>query len=294
MMTTEDTVALKKNVFTKDFDKFQEAMTDLSHLLLLVGWQLGASQKSMERSLAIVEMQGHKNKFGAANGLSLVNVFRDATGPQRAPGSTRSTIGESIVPMLKEMEGRYHSYLFVAGYERLESYLKTMYGRMLYQLRGEFTMLRSKREFHKRQPDWAKQRGIPQYYLTYAQFACRRNCNEAMAAFQKALPWKTMMFHLMHGMPFEQIYELLGFSRHCIVHDEGRLPDEVRKPLNINQFEFIRRCMRKSILTGDETIMPDKRQTNLVIEMLASYGHALYVLATEKCGMELERNYFHR
>ena len=285
-------MALKTNVFAKDFEKFRESMTDLSHLLLLVGWQLGESKASMERSLAILEKQGRKNKFGASNGLSIVNVFKKI-GPQRAPGSKRITEGESIVPMTQEMEGRFHSYLFVAGYERLESYLKALYGRMLYQLRGQVT-LKSKREFHKRIPKWAKERNTPPYFFAYAKFACRRNCDEAIASFQKVLPWDTMVFHLMHLMPFEQILDLLGFCRHCIVHDEGRLPDEIRSPLDTNQLNFIRRCMQKSILTGDETIMPAKQQTGLVIEMLVSYGHALYVLLSEKCSMVLEHNYFRR
>lgn len=285
-------MALKANVFTKDFEKFRETMTDLSHLLLLVGWQLGESKKSVARSLAVLEKQGHKNKFGAGNGLSIVNVF-SKIGPQRIPGGKRITEGESIIPMTEEMEGRFHSYIFVAGYERLESYLKALYGRMLYQLRGKVT-LKSKREFHKRIPKWAKEQNTPPYFASYAKFACRRNCDEAMAVFQKVLRWDTMVFHLMHLMPFEQIIDLLGFCRHCIVHDEGRLPEEFRVPLNINQLEFIRRCMRKSILTGDETILPDKQQTGLVIEMLVSYGHALYVLLTENCDMVLEHNYFRR
>jgi hypothetical protein len=191
------------------------------------------------------------------------------------------------------MEGRYHSYILVAGYERLESYLKTMYRSMLYQLRGQVT-LKSKRDFHKRNPKWAKEQNTPPYFAAYAKFACRRNCDEAMAVFQKVLPWDTMVLHLMHLMPFEQIYDLLGFCRHCIVHDEGRLPEETRVTLDVNQCEFIQRCMRRSVLTGEETILPDKQRTGLVIEMLVSYGHAIYVLLTEKCGMVLERNYFHR
>ncbi len=288
----EDSLALKTNVFTKDFEKFQESMTDFSHLLLLVGWQLGESKKSVERSLAILEKQGLKNKFGAGNGLSIVNVF-NKIGPQRAPGSKRITEGESIIPMTQEMEGRFHSYLFVAGYERMESYLKALYGQMLYQLRGQVT-LKSKREFHKSIPKWAKMQNTPLYFAAYTKFACRRNCDEAIASFQNVVPWDTMVFHLMHRMPFEQIFDLLGFCRHCIVHDEGRLPDKIRTPLDTNQLNFMRRCMRKSVLTGKRTILPDKQQTGLVIEMLVSYGYALYVLLTEKCSMVLEHNYFRR
>jgi hypothetical protein len=288
----EGKVALKCNVFSSDFEDFQQSMTDLSHLLLLVGWRLDDANKSVERSLATLERRGLKNKFGAGNGVTLVNVF-NKTGLQRAMGGKRITEGENIIPMTKEMEGRYHSYLLVAAYERLEGYLKRVYGRLLYQLRGQVT-LRSKRDFHKRKPKWAKEQNTPPYFAAYSQFAGRRSCDEAIVTFKRVLPWDTMVFHLMHGMPFEEIFALLGFCRHCIVHDEGRLPDDVSPPLNFNQFNFIRRCIRKSILTGDDTILPDKRQTGQVLEMLLSYGHALYVLLTEECGMVLEHNYFQR
>ena len=103
-----------------------------------------------------------------------------------------------------------------------------------------------------------------------------------------------MVFHLMHGMPFQEIFDLLGICRHCVVHGEGRLPEDGFGALNVNQIAFIRRCMRESILTGEETILPDRRQTGLVIEMPASYGYALYVLLSEKCGMEIDQKYFGR
>ena len=51
------------------------------------------------------------------------------------------TQGESIVPMTHEMEGRFHSYLFVAVYERLESNLNALYGRTPYvDLAGQVTL----------------------------------------------------------------------------------------------------------------------------------------------------------
>lgn len=286
-------MALRTNVFTKDFDSFRESMADLSHYLLLVDWRFGEANQSVEQSLAILEKQGHKNKFFAGSALSVVNVFHSGTAPMRAPCGKRITEGETIVPMTKEMEGRFHSYLLVAGFERLEALLKDLYGRMLYQLRRRIT-LPSKRDFHKNKPKEAKNVGNAPYYREYARYACRRNCDEAMAAFRKALPWETIIFHLMHGMTFEEIHGLLGFCRHCIVHGEGRLPDEVRVSLTINQITFIRSCMRKSILTREETILPDARKTDLVIEMLVSYAYGLYVLLSEKCDMEIEQPYFRR
>ena len=48
-------------------------MTDLSHLLLLVGWQLGESTESVERSLASSNRLEEQVRRGY--GLSIVNVF---------------------------------------------------------------------------------------------------------------------------------------------------------------------------------------------------------------------------
>jgi len=289
----ECTVALKKNVFTPDFEKFREVMADMSHYLMFVGWRLGEANKSVERSLAVLEKMGHKNKFGAFNRLTMVNVFHPSNAPMRAPCGNRGTEGESIVPMTQEMEGRFHSYMLVAGFERLESYLKALHGHTHYQLRGQIT-LPSKRAFHKAQAKNAKQEGTAPYYVAYAKYACRRNCNEAMEVFQKVLPWDTMVFHLMHLMPFEEIVALLGYCRHCIVHDEGRVPDDIWESLNVNQVTFVRSCLRESILTGEETILPDKRKIELIVQMLVSYGYGLYILLSEKCGMEIEKKYFRR
>lgn len=286
-------MAQKSNVFTEDFDTFRESITNLSHYQFVMEWRLKAADQSAVSSMeAFAKMGGEKDEYGGANGITVTDVFRPPTSPIRSPGGFRVTKGKSIVPMTREMAGRFHSYMLVAAFERFEALLKGFYAKLLFQLRGQIT-LPSRAGFHKNQPKMAKLEGTPQYNAAYVRQACRRNCNEAIDAFAKKLPLRTMTYRWQHGMTFEEIYGLLNFARNCIVHFEGRWPVEKVSISDVQQ-KFVRKWMRKSILTGEATILPSDSALDLVLDMLVSYSYGLFVLLSENSNMEIQTPYFKR
>lgn len=286
-------MALKANAFIDDFDGFRESIADLSHYQFMIDWGLKEAKNSATRSLAAMEKMGHKNKFGGGNAITITDVFHVGTGVRRAPGGVRTTQGKKIVPMTKDVEGRFHSYLLVGGFERFEALLKVFFATMLYQLRGQIAMP-SKSRFHQNQPKMVEKSGTPTYYLAYAKFACRRNCDEAIAAFEKKLPMQLMTYQWNHGLPFKELFDCLEFCRHSVVHAEGRWPEGTKVSLNRKQQAYIRSCMRASILTGESTILPTDKQTDQVMDMLASYAYGVYILLAEEFGMAIANPFFKR
>src|SRR5207244_1669895 len=111
-------------------------------------------------------------------------IFHDGTLDIRAPYGKRVTQDEQLLPMAEEMERRFNSFLLVWIFESLEKHLQVLCGKLLFQLRGEVTIV-DKKEFHRSEPSWAKQERTPQYFAAYAQYAWKRNHKNVFAAFEK-------------------------------------------------------------------------------------------------------------
>jgi hypothetical protein len=120
-------MALKSNVFTEDHASFLEALADLGHFQMLVRWQLRLAKDSVGRSLKLLEKEGLANQFGAANGMSILNLFHDGKCDIRAPYGKRVSEGERLIQMVEELESRFNSFLLVWVFEKLEQIFR---GRM--------------------------------------------------------------------------------------------------------------------------------------------------------------------
>ena len=162
-------MALKSNEFTADHEAFLEALADLGHFQMLIGWQIRLAKDSVGKSLKVLEKQGLKDMYGAANGMSIINIFHDGKCDIRAPYGKRVSEGQNLQPMAEEMERRFNSFLLVWVFERLEKHLQSLYGKLLYQLRGELTVT-DKQAFHRSQPKMAKQERTLSYFDAYAAF----------------------------------------------------------------------------------------------------------------------------
>jgi hypothetical protein len=283
-------MAEKANVFTADHEQFLETLADLGHFRLLVGWQLRLAQDSVARSLDVLEKQGHKNKYGAANGMSIINIFHDGKFDIRAPYGKRVTEGEQLRPMAEELERRFNSFLLVWIFEALEKHLQSLYGYLLFQLRGKLSI--DKKEFHKAKPSWATQAGTPKYFAAYAQYAWKRNYKGVLAAFEQHLAWDRVLYKAYHEMPWRTYIETIAFCRHRIVHNDSRVSTRSMNELSAGQKAYVRECLHSSLYSAHEHILPPPKHIEGLFEAVGSYAWALYVLFSKQCNMTDESQFF--
>jgi hypothetical protein len=284
-------MALKKNVFTADHEAFLHALADFGHFELFIGWQLRLAKASVTRSLEIVEKQGHPNAYGAANGMSIINIFHDGQLDIRAPFGKRVTEGEQILPMAEEMERRFNSFLLVWVFEVLEKHLMKLYSLLLYQLRNE-TTLKYKQQFHAKKLKLAKLKGTPEYYQGYAEFAWKQDYKEVLAAFERLTKWARITYRAYHGMTWNQYVEAIGFCRHRIVHNDGRVSKNSMNTLSKEQQAYVQSCLHGSLFSREQHLLLPTKFVEGMFEAVASYVWAIYVLFAERCGMEDESDFF--
>jgi hypothetical protein len=193
--------------------------------------------------------------------------------------------------MAEEMERRFNSFILVGIFEALESYLKALYGEMLYQLRNDIR-IPDKKKFHKMYQGLSNHKGTNPYYVQYAQYVCKGNCDQARAAFTEYLDWKKAKRLCPIGLDFNQIVKTLGFCRHRIVHKEGRVTEKCLRALSKKEYEFISTCLYKTVHTDENLLLPPQEVLDEILVATASYGWATYKLLAERCAMNDESGFF--
>jgi hypothetical protein len=281
----------KANTFTKDLNSLHEHLADLNHYQSFVHWQLGNAKEGLRRSLDYMDKRGLKNEYFTATGLSLFNIFHDGQLPIRAPLGKRVTDGETLLAMSEEMERRFNSLILVSIFEALERFLKAVYAKLLFQLRGRAT-LPSKREFHASHRKARAYLGTPQYLADYVKYACRHNCDEAMAAFCKHLDWNSVVHNGWWDMTWDQFVSVMGFCRHRIIHTHGRVSVDNIRTLNAAQRKFVESCLHYPVHDLEQALLPPSAVIDRCFEVIVSHSWGLYILVTNRCGMMDESLFF--
>lgn len=268
-------MAKKTNIFTDDWLTFHDVAVDLSQMLTFVPWQLKMARDATKRSLDAVEKMGHPGKFGAATGLSIIDVFREGEFTYRMPAGKRATSGHDIGPMISEVEGRFNNSVLLSLHEALETYAKKLFQAMLYQLRNE-RPLKDKGDFHSAIKTAHKHRGTPEYFRLYVRWTCRRDCRKAWEAFRNELDWGIVKQDGWESLEWLAVVDTLDRCRNFIAHDEGRVADEQWSAMSTPQRDLIKALMRKSMLTGEDRILATKDQAYRFLEAIMAVSYAVY------------------
>ena len=278
---------LKKNSFTGHLQKFLVGCSDIAHMHYFA---IANARKTEERIAAAYKKfvdTGNAKHYRTGTALTLIDLFSKEEWVQRAAAEVRATEGADVLKLAAEAAARANAYVVVALHEAFEVFLQDVYGTLLFQRRGECT-LRQKQAFHKAHPKMTKVEGTPQYYRAYAKFECKRDCDKAIAALFAQLDMKSVVLDRWGDMSFEEVIAVVGFCRHRIVHVDGVITPEALTELSVAQKNFVKRCLRKGVLTREPQFLPDHATTKGIIEILASVAYALYVLLGRQCAMKID------
>lgn len=284
-------MAPKANVFTIAVEKFLSDLSDLNHYQGFVKWQLEHAKASVETGLAhFDEKKWPKDMFASAHSICIFDMFHTGSHIRLAGVAGRVTAGDAIIVMADEMERRFNAFMLSYTFEALESYLRATYGTLLYQLRNDLNPPKRK-AFEKLWPSLAKIRGTPGYFQKYAEWACRRSCEEAVAVFAKHLSW-----HFVPKKPprldFPAFIDVLGFCRNCIIHCQGAVPEDRSRKLSRDQKDFLKMHLHKTAKTQEVRVLPSSKLIDVIFMMCGSYARTLYVLLSHRCQMRDETPYF--
>ena len=280
-------MAKKTNVFTDDWITFHDVAVDLCHMLNFVPWQLEMGRNATKRSLDVVEQNGHPGNFGAATGLSIIDVFREGELTQKMPAGKRVTSGGDIESMISEVEGRFNNSILLSLHEGLETYAKALFQAMLYQLRNK-RFISNKSDFHSAIANAHIHIGTPEYYRLYVRWSCRRDCLSAWEAFRKELDWGIVKQDGWNRLEWLEVVDTLDRCRNFIAHDEGRVADKRWSAMSAPQREFIKALMRESVLAREDRILATKYQAHQLLEATMAVSYAVYVLLSNRCGMTVD------
>jgi hypothetical protein len=284
----------KKNVFTSDLESLIDELVTLRHYQFFIEGHLKEGKKRVEKSLQTFVDKGWDTKdFVMASRMTIFDVFHKKGGDWLliAPTTGRLTAGKDILRMADETERRFSSWLAVALYERLEAFLKAVFGKLLYQLRDK-TAVRDKTRFHTAKPVVLKCVGTASYFAEYAQYACRRDCKIALSYFREQLNLKSFVLDHYWRMSFEEFATALGEARHAIVHSQGRISESKTRSLTKRQRAFLEKWLHEGLYERGERLLPEGKLIEKCYEVVGSYGRGLYVLLAEKLEMADESMYF--
>lgn len=287
----------KKNDFTEDLTTYLDMSVDLIHLISFMPWQLKMAKSTVKKSAEILEKQGGpKNGFGPATGSSLINIFHDGELVTRAPAGKRITVGHDVDRMAAEVEGRFCGSVLSSLHEAWENYAKSLYAKMLWHLRDDFT-LPKRAGFHEKNMKWRTYHKTPEYFQDYMKYACHSDCAEALNAFRTKLDWSIV--HVKWWLADDdcviewmEVVRMLAFCRNCIVHNNGHVYERSLKKYNRQQQHVIQAMMSKTILSDELRILPPASNARRILEAMMTLGWGIYVLLSKRCSLTVEYDPF--
>lgn len=284
-------MALKSNAFTPRFTAFNQQLVRLVCYQGFVRWQLAQAKAGVISSLKAYEKQGwNPDTFFSAHGLSLVNVFHEGHCVIRSPAGGTIARGEEILQMSDEMERKFNAFMLAYSFEAFKQYVTGLWGTFLFYTRSERT-LSDKSAFHNANPKIKKSEGTQPYFNEYAAWRCKRNVTDAISMLGTELDMDRVLVRF-YEIGIADYVQAIGFCRHAVVHNDGRIAETRLKRLSTDQRRLVELHLGNAVHGNEVMILPSTRQIDEIFEGLISYGWAFYILTTAHCRMRDDTSFF--
>ncbi len=283
-------MALKANPLTPLMHEFFDQMTELS----LVSWiEQGISTSSVERIEAnIQELREHGYDPGIGYGTCLdVPVFH--SGSER-DAFTRGIgkVNEHYVQTLGELGRRAQGHIVMIAFEQFERVIRRLFAEICFMTRNnsENRLIRRTHEFNRSlsEREIARHaRGTPEYFLAYAEWRSKSNCNDLINELATAFPIlgdRLLNNSIMMNIP--EFLRAIAFCRHRIVHNCFEMEDsELRRFPKCFQ-ELLRRHITTSVLTGKTLFLPTRDFVHYACSRSAGVGLLIYHVISEALNLQ--------
>ncbi len=281
-------MAKQANAFSGCYRELLLALSELSFQAYLAHTLFSEAQGAKQENLREWRRAGFPRpgipRFGFGAALCGNDPFSLMDGGLRVYGAC-SRENEHVIASIKEVNGRAQAQVLAAAFEKMEGFLKKVGGRLYWQKRRDAGWHLPKEAQGK-----AGQPGTAPDFERRVASLCRRNCDVLFKALQKRLPGfaDLLASKLNGGRTYLDIYRAAEFSRHAIVHAEGRFDQDRLRLLSPAARIIVRKLKGSSVVEGDVIILPANEQVHHLLTRLAEFAYGVYCLASETCCMRVD------
>ena len=277
-------MAEKKNTFEPFITELLSEFGKMYHLSHFASSTFERSQKHaaelLEKYRKMLEGKPHGPVVGSGTllGIPLIHLAENEWGIS-PPGI--SSLDEKALALMDELGHRAQAQIWSMAYEVMESFFIRM-GSEFYWLKRGVMSLDRKKEFQKK-PPWLH-KGTPEFFAAFVRWHCRGNCLSLLRQTCNHLPvLKQKLKTNWLQIDLIDLYRMVGDVRHKIVHNGGQMSTDYLNGLPFN--DFVKACMRTSILTGEQTFLPHAKSVDRTLQNLGGMAFAIYVELSKSCGM---------
>jgi hypothetical protein len=285
-------MAKKPNLFDAPTFTFFDTVADIEFLTWATDIELRTAGSRRQEIL-----DEHRNELakegkpttgviGISSRLLIPNLFRPKH--ERVSFGNEKWQDEHLITMIEELNHRAQAQCLCMVYEAFEKFLKAFAPILFYQLRATLK-LAQKDQFHQKHKSMAKAavRNTPQYFEAYTAHACSYNCDELIKEIAELLPEFDSKAKNNWLGDLYAFYRAISCLRHTTVHSNGQVSARSTKKLQKDDGEWIKQITRRSVITGEDTLLPSVRASEHFLNGIMAFVYTLYRLTSKRFNMQL-------
>jgi hypothetical protein len=275
----------RKNIFNDFLIKTLNGLADLAVISSVSKQSQKGAAKSIKTTIDQIRTLCEKHNatidFFHGTTLAVPEYLYSRVWLVNHPHRPRTLDGDEVLRLNEEIERRLQAQFVVAGFELCEAYLRDIGARALFQVRNErggMLALPNKREsLTKFKASSAGKKVTPntfEYFQAFMKYRYKSGYARFLTDLAGCLTRAKGISHFAERMSFLiRCFRLIQECRHVTVHQFGR--HDPNKVNSLNNKYRIDNLVSKSLLTGEQTILPTDSVASNMLEDIA--GITLYV-----------------
>jgi hypothetical protein len=197
--------------------------------------------------------------------------------------------GEETLLLLDESNASAQANALVDAHEAMEVFVKAITAQFMYAFRGQIPVYQEDRRMMQRRfGKQAAAENTPQYFEQLVHVLAWRNCAPLFDILFKRIDGLSERVTKGHFGSYHEIHKAVEFVRHCKTHGNGRFNRDDLKKQPKHTIAIVESCIEKSVIHGDERILPSHKAAHDLLASEADYGQILYDAMSNGMDMELD------
>jgi len=185
--------------------------------------------------------------------------------------------GHETLLLLDESNASSQAYVLVDAHEAMEEFVKAITAKYMYVHRGQIPVNQDDRRMMQRRfGKGAAAENTPTYFEQVVHVLAWRNCAPLFKILFKHVKGLAARVGNGHFGNYHDIHKAVEFIRHAKAHGNGRFDaSELKKHPQLT-VRIVESCIRRSVIHGDDRILPATNVTQDLLAREADYGQILY------------------
>lgn len=273
----------KKDAFAGDLKKFFKIYGNILYMSAVAqsvtNQTVAKNRKDLRDWVAAGKHVPENGLHEISTQMPLPNYVIDSEYVTYATQEMREASDEDLYRIMEEVGLRLQAQMLCEVFEALETFLKRSIITYFFQAKNDQVSFKTSFDgkfeayWKNLKKDQPAKNTIP-YFEKYVEWK-RGDIWNFLNEFQKRLPF-------FSGKMGERLEALVSntrdveFCRHKIIHAHGQYDDEDLVPLSRRQRSNVKRMTRRSLLTGEPTILPSNDVIRILVEAFGGMAFLIY------------------